>query len=41
MVGVVLVGYVYHQSRHLKRDALEEEAEETEDTMMPGAANGA
>ncbi len=40
VVGVVLVGYVYHQSRHLKRDALEEEAEETEDTRMPGAANG-
>ena len=39
-VGVVLVGYVYHQSRHLKRDALEEEAEESEDTRMPGAANG-
>ena len=38
VVGVVLVGYVYHQSRHLKRDALEEEAE---DTRMPGAANGA
>lgn len=40
VVGVVLVGYVYHQSRHLKRDALEEEAEESEDTRMPGAANG-
>lgn len=41
VVGVLLVGYVYHQSGHLKRDALEEEAEETEDTRMPGAADGA
>lgn len=41
VVGVVLVGYVYHQSRHLKRDALEEEAEEAEDMRMPDAANGA
>ena len=41
VVGVVLVGYVYHQSRHLKRDALEEEAEEAEDITMPDAANGA
>lgn len=41
VVGVVLVGYVYHQSRHLKRGALEEEAEEAEDMRMPDAANGA
>lgn len=41
VVGVVLVGYVYHQSRHLKRDALEEEAEEAEDMRMPDAANDA
>ena len=41
VVGVVLVGYVYHQSRHLKRDALEEEAEEAEDMRIPDAANGA
>ena len=39
VVGVALVGYVYYQSQHLKRDALEEEAE-TEDTRMPGASNG-
>ena len=39
-VGVALVGYVYHQSRHLKRDALEEEAEEAADTRMPVAVNG-
>ena len=38
-VGVALVGYVYHQSRHLKRDALEEEAEEAADTRMPVAVN--
>ena len=38
-VGVALVGYVYHQSRHLKRDALEEEAEEAADTTMPVAVN--
>ena len=41
VVGVALVGYVYYQSRHLKRDALEEEAEEAEDTRMPVAVNGA
>lgn len=39
-VGVALVGYVYHQSRHLKRDALEEEAEEAADTTMPVTVNG-
>ena len=39
-VGVALVGYVYHQTRHLKRDALEEEAEEAADTTMPVAVNG-
>ncbi len=38
VVGVMLVGYVYYQSRHLRRDALEEEAEESEDIRMPGAA---
>ena len=41
VVGVALVGYVYHQSRHLKRDALEEEAEEAQDSRMPIAMNGA
>ena len=41
VVGVALVGYVYHQSRHLKRDALEEEAEEAADTRMPVAVNSA
>ena len=40
VAGVMLVGYVYHQSRHMKRDALEEEAEESEDTRMPDVANG-
>ena len=39
-VGVALVGYVYHQSKHLRRDALEEEAEEAADTTMPVAVNG-
>ena len=39
-VGVALVGYVYHQSRHLRRDALEEEAEEAADTTMPVTVNG-
>ena len=40
VVGVALVGYVFHQSRHLKRDALEEEAEEAADTRIPVAVNG-
>lgn len=39
-VGLALVGYVYWKSRSLKRDELEEEAEETPDTVMPGAENG-
>ena len=39
-VGVALVGYVYHQSKHLRRDTLEEEAEEAADTTMPVAVNG-
>lgn len=34
--GIVLVGYVYHQSKYMKRDHLEEEAEETTETRMPG-----
>lgn len=41
VVGVALVGYVYHQSRHLKRDALEEEAEEAQDSRMPIAMDSA
>lgn len=39
IVGSVLVGYVWHQSRHMKRDHLEEEAEETTDTDMPAVTN--
>ena len=37
IVGSMLVGFVWHQSRHMKRDQLEEEAEETPDTPMPSA----
>ncbi|MCJ1453820.1 hypothetical protein MMC28_004169 [Mycoblastus sanguinarius] len=37
VVGLVLVGYVYYKSRAMERDRLEEEAEETPDTVMPGA----
>ncbi|KAK3173810.1 hypothetical protein OEA41_007142 [Lepraria neglecta] len=38
IVGSVLVGFVWHQSRHMKRDHLEEEAEDTPDTAIPAAA---
>ena len=38
--GLALVGFVYWKSRALKRGQLEEEAEETPDTFMPGATNG-
>ena len=37
-VGIALVAYVWHQSRNVKREHLEEEAEETVDTMMPGSS---
>ncbi|KAK4694413.1 hypothetical protein P7C71_g3161, partial [Lecanoromycetidae sp. Uapishka_2] len=40
IIGSILVGYVYYQSRHMKRDHLEEEAEETPDTVMPVATEG-
>ena len=35
IVGSMLVGFVWYQSRHMKRDQLEEEAEETPDTPIP------
>ena len=35
VVGIVLVGYVWRTSKHLARDRLEEEAEETRATPMP------
>ena len=38
IVGSVLVGFVWHQSRHMKRDHLEGEAEDTPDTAIPAAA---
>ncbi len=37
IVGVMLVGFVWYQSKHMKRDYLEEEAEEAQDTPMPAA----
>ncbi|MCJ1272846.1 hypothetical protein MMC21_000635 [Puttea exsequens] len=40
IVGSVLVGYVWHQSKHMKRDHLEEEAEEAPDVRVPSATNG-
>ncbi|CAD0098732.1 unnamed protein product [Aureobasidium mustum] len=36
-VGVVLVGYVWYQSRTIEREGLEEEAEEAREVLMPGA----
>ncbi|KAH0395171.1 MFS general substrate transporter, partial [Aureobasidium melanogenum] len=36
-VGVVLVGYVWYQSRSIEREGLEEEAEEAREVLMPGA----
>ena len=38
VVGLVLVGYVWHRSRSLARERLEEEAEETDDTPMPAVS---
>ena len=35
IVGTILVGFVWYQSKHMKRDYLEEEAEEAPDTPMP------
>ena len=35
VVGLALVGYVWHQSRSLARKGLEEEAENTRDTLLP------
>ena len=39
-IGLALVGYVYWKSRANRRGQLEEEAEETPDTPMPGAIVG-
>jgi MFS family permease len=36
-VGVTLVGYVWYRSRSIERDALEEEAEEAREVLIPGA----
>lgn len=36
-IGVLLVGYVWYQSRSIERDDLEEEAEEAREVLMPGA----
>ncbi|KAH0027617.1 MFS general substrate transporter, partial [Aureobasidium melanogenum] len=36
-VGVLLVGYVWYQSRSIEREGLEEEAEEAREVLMPGA----
>lgn len=37
IVGAMLVGFVWYQSKHMKRDYLEEEAEDAQDTPMPAA----
>ena len=37
VVGAILVGFVWYQSKHMKRNYLEEEAEEAQDTPMPAA----
>ena len=37
VVGAMLVGFVWYQSKHMKRDYLEEEAEWAQDTPMPTA----
>ena len=37
VVGAMLVGFVWYQSNHMKRDYLEEEAEEAQDTPIPAA----
>ncbi|KAL1305682.1 hypothetical protein AAFC00_007275 [Neodothiora populina] len=37
LVGVVLVGYVWRESRVMERDGLEDEAEAARETLMPGA----
>ncbi|KAL9127539.1 MAG: hypothetical protein Q9217_003607 [Psora testacea] len=41
VVGVLLVGYVWHKSRTMHREQLEVEAEEAPDVIMPGAATEA
>ena len=38
-VGLALVGYVWHQSRHIARDGLEEEAEQAAEETMPAMSN--
>ena len=40
IIGMALVGFVYWKSRSMRRDQLEDEAEDTPDTPMPGATNG-
>ena len=38
VVGLALVGYVWHKSRYLARERLEEEAEEINDTPVPAVS---
>ena len=38
VVGLALVGYVWHKSRYLARERLEEEAEEIHDTPVPAVS---
>lgn len=37
VIGVVLVGYVWHKARNMERNELEDEAEEAREVLMPGA----
>ena len=40
VIGCALVGYVWHKSRHMAREHLEDEAEEATERAMPVAVNG-
>ena len=37
VIGVALVGFVFSRSRTLMREKLEDEAEQAEETLVPGA----
>jgi len=40
VVGIALVVFVWRKSRNAEREWLEDQAEEADDTPIPGAANG-
>jgi hypothetical protein len=41
LVGLALVAFVWKKSHKIRRENVEEQAEEARETLMPGASGGA